>query len=422
MSVLLKSVGQNRVSFIFKSTAQWRGVRHVFGLIHEVMANCWQSTPQVNLFFRQRKSDPDPLSLPHLTETATAIAALFQRAQRRDPQSADALWSLQDELQPYAEIDDAYYRRVFHGVMGATANIRLGFRCNQNCGLCWQGRHWPDAPTELYFTWLHEIAAQGVRQVTFTGGEPLLHPALPDLLSLARDLGMSTMLQTNAMLLNRKALRRALKTAELGRLFVSFHAADPTISDRMTNAPKTHSLTVSGIKAALTDGFRVGLNAVVTQENHCVLKEHADFIVSCFVKPFPDNPVESVNYSRPQRFYDLDYWHAQIAPYDVIRPQLHEAVSILKTNGVILDVTAGSCGLPACLLDSHPDLIYLPREEDKGMADPVDPSIPDGHACKRCQLNDRCQGPGHLYIEKYGERGLRPFLDVPDIGFSFHSR
>ena len=57
-------------------------------------------------------------------------------------------------LKSYLGLDDDYYRRIFFGVVGGSANLRLGFRCNQDCGFCWQSRKWPEPPAEMYGIWL----------------------------------------------------------------------------------------------------------------------------------------------------------------------------------------------------------------------------------------------------------------------------
>ena len=133
------------------------------------------------------------------------------------------------------------------------------------------GRHWPDAPTELYFT-SHEIAAQGEAGDIYRWRTPPRFTGfsrLPEIWDVHHAPDQCHVAQSKSV--------KGIKTAELGRLFVSFPFVDPCLRSGGKRA-QTHSLTVSGIKAALADGF-VGLNAVVTQENHCLLTEHAELCV-----------------------------------------------------------------------------------------------------------------------------------------------
>jgi pyruvate-formate lyase-activating enzyme len=388
----------------------------------QAIPNAWKTTPELWLTTRRAPHEPDPLTHPELGPCLTAIGQLFTRAQKqRGPELASELWRHYSKVSAFAEVTDDFYCRVFEGVVGVSANLRLGFRCNQDCGLCWQGRRWPEPPAEMFWTWLDELGRGGIEQLTVTGGEPTLHEALPGILRRAHErFGMRTMLQTNAIQFRRPELLRKIMDAKIERAFVSLHSADPDISDRMTRAPGTHRKTVEGVRAALAAGMRIGLNCVVERENYRFLAEHAAFIVENFVTPFPDNPVESVTYSRPQTYYDRELWRESLVPLDEVEPGLLAAVATLRRAGVILDITAGSCGLPACLLRSVPELIQLPEPEHTGMADPAfDAAARATTLCGSCALVQRCQGPGRGYFDAYAGRGLHPFATVPEIGTAF---
>ncbi len=384
------------------------------------LPRAWREAGHLWLAY-EHPPDRDPLHDPTAAPSLDAIGKRFvAQGKKRGDALAARLWEVYEPLAPWAEISDEYYRRVFYGVVGASANLRLGFRCNQDCGFCWQSRAWPEPPTGMYRTWLEEIAAAGVRQLIVTGGEPTLRKGLPALLGRAHELGMATMVQTNAVQLAKPEVLARLVEARANRLFVSFHAADPDISDGMTRAPGTHRRTVAGITAALKAGIRVGLNCVVERANHRDLPAHAAFIAEHFVRAIPTNPVESVTYSRPQTYHDRELWRERLVPLDEIEPFLLRAVETLRTVGVLLDVTTGSCGLPACLLRAHPGLIFLPEPEHVGMADPTYRShARDGTACGRCALVDRCQGPGQGYFELHGDRGLVPFDALPAMAATF---
>jgi len=378
----------------------------------------WKKGATLGLTLRgtTRADDPDPMRRACLE----AVGKLFLRAQQRDAAAlAAALESEQDAVAAWRGLDDAFFRRVFHGVLGPTANLRLGFGCNQDCGLCWQARTWPDAPRAVLLTWVDELAAEGVRQLTLTGGEPTLHRALPEVLDRARHHGMRTMLQTNAVQLSKPSVLARIGPS-VDRFFVSLHAADASISDAITRAPGTWHRTVSGIEAALAAGHRVGLNCVIERRNVGGIADHGAFIEERFVRPFPENPVESVTYSRAQPYHDRRLWESVRVALDEVRPGVVSAAATLAAAGVVVDVTSGSCGLPACVLDSMPHLIHLPPAEHLGAADP---GFDDAHrgetACGRCTLRGRCQGPGPGYAEAYGDRGLRPFMALPQIAERF---
>jgi MoaA/NifB/PqqE/SkfB family radical SAM enzyme len=71
--------------------------------------------------------------------------------------------------------------------------------CNARCGFCLappDGAH-PDAGTLTQ--WLDWLLANRVRTIHFCGGEPTIHPALPELLTYARERGGRTKMTTNGI-------------------------------------------------------------------------------------------------------------------------------------------------------------------------------------------------------------------------------
>ena len=78
-------------------------------------------------------------------------------------------------------------------------NYYLTYRCNATCGFCdiWE-RPSPYVTLDNARANLRDLKKLGVRIIDFTGGEPLLHRQLPDLLREAKQFGFITTLITNA--------------------------------------------------------------------------------------------------------------------------------------------------------------------------------------------------------------------------------
>jgi len=85
-------------------------------------------------------------------------------------------------------------------------NYYLTYRCNATCSFCdiWE-RPSPYARIETIEKNLHDLKKLGVRVLDFTGGEPLLHPEIPEILQMARNMGFITTLTTNCLLYPKKA-------------------------------------------------------------------------------------------------------------------------------------------------------------------------------------------------------------------------
>ena len=87
-------------------------------------------------------------------------------------------------------------------------NYYLTYRCNAKCGFCdiWE-RPSPYATLENAEANLKDLKRLGVKVIDFTGGEPLLHRQLPELLALAKSMKFITTVTTNALLYPKYAER-----------------------------------------------------------------------------------------------------------------------------------------------------------------------------------------------------------------------
>jgi MoaA/NifB/PqqE/SkfB family radical SAM enzyme len=82
--------------------------------------------------------------------------------------------------------------------------VELTSTCNRNCDYCLRDEELPSPafPRDLSLGLLARVAreardAMGIRQLMFTGGEPTLHPQLPQILSAVAELGMQCSFVTN---------------------------------------------------------------------------------------------------------------------------------------------------------------------------------------------------------------------------------
>jgi cyclic pyranopterin phosphate synthase len=118
------------------------------------------------------------------------------------------------------------------------------------------------------------FAAHGVRKVKLTGGEPLLRPWLPELVTRLTTIpGLDDIaLITNGALLSRMAA--PLRGAGLQRLTVSLDSLDEATFSRMNGRAHRLGPVLEGIRAAEAAGFRqIKLNTVVIRgtNDHQVL-------------------------------------------------------------------------------------------------------------------------------------------------------
>ena len=78
------------------------------------------------------------------------------------------------------------------------ASIEITQRCNRRCDYCAQPKTDREMPVAQFGDLLDDLTAAGVEAIALGGGEPTLHSALPDLLTIARARGLRAGLTTNA--------------------------------------------------------------------------------------------------------------------------------------------------------------------------------------------------------------------------------
>jgi MoaA/NifB/PqqE/SkfB family radical SAM enzyme len=111
-----------------------------------------------------------------------------------------------------------------HPILAQVIPIR---RCNLACTYCNEyDKHSPPVPTEEMLRRLDKLGQLGTSIVTFSGGEPTLHPDLDVLIRRVRDNGGIVTLITNGYLLTPERIRR-LNGAGLDYLQISIDNVQP---------------------------------------------------------------------------------------------------------------------------------------------------------------------------------------------------
>lgn len=149
-----------------------------------------------------------------------------------------------------------------------SVRLSLTDRCDLACVYCRPHRHdgYLDDRLEdaAWKTMVTGLIQGGVRRVRLTGGEPLLHPRVVEMVAFLASLGLDDLaMTTNATRLT--ALAAPLREAGLRRLTVSL---DSLIPERFFQITRGGNLArvQSGIAAACAAGFdEVKLNAVIVR-------------------------------------------------------------------------------------------------------------------------------------------------------------
>jgi len=141
-------------------------------------------------------------------------------------------------------------------------------RCDANCDFC---GFKSSSKMKRKSTKLIEIKKSldymfenGVRIISFTGGEPLLHPDLPEIVSYASQLGMLTRTGTNAIRLDESMIER-LKDAGLGYLWISIDSDDPNAHNQNRGQNGLFSHIIDMVDIAGKYDLKIGAGVAISK-------------------------------------------------------------------------------------------------------------------------------------------------------------
>ena len=203
------------------------------------------------------------------------------------------------------------------------AQVVVTRRCNLACGYC---NEYDDfsapVPTKDLLARVDHLAALKTASITFTGGEPLLHPDLDKVIRAARDHGMIVTIITNGFKLNRKWIDR-FNAAGLQGMQISIDNLEPDAISMKSLA------SVKGKLALLAEHarFKVNVNSVLgvtgertqdvvtvaetaaqygLQHSVGVLHDHTGLLKP--LSPEQMSAYEQVTKISPSVVHSLNYW------------------------------------------------------------------------------------------------------------------
>jgi hopanoid biosynthesis associated radical SAM protein HpnH len=139
------------------------------------------------------------------------------------------------------------------------------FACNLNCATCGRVREYRNLASQMMSVeeCLESSRECGAPIVSICGGEPLIYPAIDELVAKLIEAKRYIYLCTNGL-----NLAKASSTLKLsGRLVINVHLdGPPEIHDEIVSHKGAYEAAVAGIKAAVGRGFRVTINTTVCKQ------------------------------------------------------------------------------------------------------------------------------------------------------------
>ncbi|MBI4051091.1 MAG: radical SAM protein [Elusimicrobia bacterium] len=294
--------------------------------------------------------------------------------------------------------------------------------CDQACVFCSESvrmaqfaRH-PISCANIVKTLIRK-KRDGCNHVTFTGGEPTLHPKFLEILQAAKRLGYTTYATSDGSRLASKEF--ALKALPLlDELCLSVHGDCPGVHDPLAKSPGSFARVMEAIAHISSVSKKPYLltNTVVTQanlgsiESTIHLLTHLSPVRHCTISNLaPDG-------EALKNFTDLA---VRLKELKEMAPRLYQ---IARERGAVLRFF----GVPLCMLgeewDLPNDLHWSPRVTvERGMVEgqvglQEITSFHPGRLrvfapkCEGCRVKGKCFGVFQTYLKRYGDEELIPFV------------
>lgn len=145
----------------------------------------------------------------------------------------------------------------------ARMDIALSEYCNLTCQMCRRPSETRFMDKEVCKRALEEAVAVGVDVVSFSGGEPFVHPAIYELLGHAFSLGVKVQLVTNGTLIKRDRLDFL---SQLDSMTVSVDGL-PDVHDKIRQRPGTFKRTERTLAWLAETKLCWGTNTVMQRDN-----------------------------------------------------------------------------------------------------------------------------------------------------------
>jgi pyrroloquinoline quinone biosynthesis protein E len=160
--------------------------------------------------------------------------------------------------------------------------VEVTTACNQRCTHCYNTDREPGSGTGADPGVLEGLLEQtftdvAVRQVTITGGEPLLYPGLRAALQTCQRHGVPVQIISNGSLLT-DAWAEQFARLGVRRVQLTFNGPDAAAHDAQVGVAGQLARALAGHQALLRRGLNVGGCMVVTRTNHRRVRETLEFL------------------------------------------------------------------------------------------------------------------------------------------------
>jgi AdoMet-dependent heme synthase len=174
--------------------------------------------------------------------------------------------------------------------------LEITGKCNNRCVWCYASNRYDLNQLSLcdFKKIIGKFSLEGVFEVTFSGGEPMMNPDIFELVKYAHSRNIIVRMITNGTMLSKENVSK-LKESGLSSLQISLEGVGKKHDDIVRN--ECFNDVSEGIKNAVESGIAVATNTTVSSMNKDDVEEIASFVKSLGVKRMSFNYCNTRNSS-----------------------------------------------------------------------------------------------------------------------------
>lgn len=222
--------------------------------------------------------------------------------------------------------------------------------CPFSCIYCGQGGENTISPVSIIkLETIMDIAVHlkraGIKKVRLTGGEPLCHPEIGDIIRFLSEAGFYVLINTNGLLVEGK-ISSLMRTASNIHFVVSLDTLDPAKFDKISGTSGNFDKVMRGINILKELGYLMRINMVVGSFNLDEVDAMIDFCrnIGCDLKlqevasvPYPNSEWNDIH-------ADLSYFEERLTK---------------KATRILVHNYARSFGIPVKVFDMNGVMVTL---------------------------------------------------------------
>ncbi len=157
--------------------------------------------------------------------------------------------------------------------------ISVTNRCQLTCLFCHREGildHWQNIqiPIDFFSRLIFEANKLNIREINLTGGEPILHSNISDLIDIAYNPNRKLAICTNGLELD----KIFNKLDKIQQIKLSVHATNNTLGKNLLGENFDFDILQKNIKECVTIGSNITINHTLTKKNEACLEELIDYV------------------------------------------------------------------------------------------------------------------------------------------------